>query len=152
MATSKEQIIAALQKAYNMEVETILNYLANSIHLDGVRAQAIKASLTADITGELAHATQIGHRLKQLGATVPGSLKLQMSQKMLQPPADTTEVVTVIRGVIAAEEEAIAHYNALIKMCEGSDYVTQDLAIKLLSDEEAHHQEFEGFLKEYVKQ
>jgi bacterioferritin len=37
-------------------------------------------------------------------------------------------------------------------MCEGSDYVTQDLAIKLLSDEEAHHQEFEGFLKEYVKQ
>jgi bacterioferritin len=151
MATSKEQIIAALQKAYNMEVETVANYLANSIHLDGVRAQAIKESLTADITGELGHATQIGNRLKQLGATVPGSLQLKMTQKMLQPPAETTDVVTVIRGVLEAEEEAIAHYNAIIKLCEGTDYVTQDLAIKLLSDEEGHRQEFEGFLKEYVK-
>ena len=76
-----------------------------------------------------------GHRLKQLGGTVLGSMKLQMTQKMLQPPADTTDVVSVIRGVIQAEEEAIAHYNAIIKLCEGNDYVTQDLAIKLLSDE-----------------
>jgi bacterioferritin len=151
MATSKEQIIAALHKAYNMELETITNYLANSIHLDGVRAESIKKALTADITGELTHATQIGHRLKQLGATVPGSQKLKMTQTMLQPPAETTDVVAVIRGVIEAEEQAIDHYNAIIKMCEGTDYVTQDLAIKLLSDEEAHHQEFGGYLKEYVK-
>jgi bacterioferritin len=149
---AKEQIVAALQKAYNMEIETVANYVANSIHLDGVRADAIKKSLTADITGELTHATQIGHRLKQLGATVPGSLKLQMTQKMLQPPPDTTDVAAVIRGVIDAEEEAITQYNAIIKMCEGNDYVTQDLAIKLLSDEEGHRQEFEGYLKEYVKQ
>jgi bacterioferritin len=151
MAASKEPIIAALQKAYNMELETVTNYLANSIHLDGVRADAIKKALTADITGELGHATQIGHRLKQLGSTVPGSLHLKMTQKSLQPPAETTDVVAVIRGVVAAEEEAIEHYQSIIKMCEGTDYVTQDLAIKLLADEEAHRQEFEGYLKEYIK-
>jgi bacterioferritin len=152
MAASKEPIIAALQKAYNMELETVTNYLANSIHLDGVRAEAIKKALTADITGELGHATQIGHRLKQLGSTVPGSLNLKMTQKSLQPPPETTDVVAVIRGVVAAEEEAIEHYQSIIKMCEGIDYVTQDLAIKLLADEEAHRQEFEGYLKEYIKQ
>ena len=152
MAASKEPIIAALQKAYNMELETVTNYLANSIHLDGVRAEAIKKALTADITGELGHATQIGHRLKQLGSTVPGSLKLKMTQKSLQPPAETTDVVAVIRGVVAAEEEAIEHYNSMIQLCDGTDYVTQDLAIKLLADEEAHRQEFEGYLKEYIKQ
>ncbi|HTK76354.1 MAG TPA: ferritin-like domain-containing protein [Gemmataceae bacterium] len=152
MAASKEPIIAALQTAYNMELETVTNYLANSIHLDGVRAEAIKKALTTDITGELGHATQIGHRLKQLGSTVPGSLHLKMTQKSLQPPAETTDVVAVIRGVVAAEEEAISHYQSIIKMCEGIDYVTQDLAIKLLADEEAHRQEFEGYLKEYIKQ
>ena len=152
MAASKEPIIAALQNAYNMELETVTNYLANSIHLDGVRAEAIKKALTADITGELGHATQIGHRLKQLGSTVPGSLNLKMTQKSLQPPPETTDVVAVIRGVVAAEEEAIEHYQSIIKMCEGIDYVTQDLAIKLLADEEAHRQEFEGYLKEYIKQ
>jgi len=152
MAASKEPIIAALQTAYNMELETVTNYLANSIHLDGVRAEAIKKALTTDITGELGHATQIGHRLKQLGSTVPGSLHLKMTQKSLQPPAETTDVVAVIRGGVAAEEEAISHYQSIIKMCEGIDYVTQDLAIKLLADEEAHRQEFEGYLKEYIKQ
>jgi len=151
MPATKEQIIAALQKAYGMEVETTINYLANSIQLNGVRAAEIKKALAADITGELAHATQLGHRIKQLGGTVPGSQKLQMTQKMIQPPADTTDVVTVIKGVIEAEEDAIAHYNTIIKLCEGTDYVTQDLAIKLLSDEEGHREEFEGYLKEYVK-
>src|SRR5262245_22921378 len=102
MAASKEPIIAALQKAYNMELETVVSYLANSIHLDGVRAEAIKKALTADITGELAHATQIGHRLKQLGASVPGSMAVKMTQKSLQPPADSTDVHSVIRGVLAA--------------------------------------------------
>jgi bacterioferritin len=116
-----------------------------------VRADAIKKALNADITGELMHATQLAHRIKQLGATVPGSLGLTMTQKSLQPPADTTDVVFVIKGVLAAEEDAIVHYKSIIKLCDGEDYVTQDLAIKLLSDEEGHRQEFEGYLKEYVK-
>src|SRR5215203_4300872 len=117
MAATKDQIVDALHKAYNMELETVTNYLANSIHLDGVRAEAIKNALTADITGGLGHATQIGHRLKQLGSSVPGSLQLKMTQKALQPPAETTDVAGVIRGVLAAENEAIDHYKSMIKMC-----------------------------------
>ena len=151
MAAAKNKIVAALQKAYGMELETVMNYLANSIHLDGVRAEAIKKALSADIAGELTHATQVGNRLKQLGATVPGSLKLDMTQKSPQPPAETTDVVAVIKGVLAAENDATDHYKTLIKLCDGEDYVTQDLAIRLLSDEEGHRQEFEGYLKEYVR-
>ena len=150
-AAKREQILAALGKAYNMELETVVNYLANSLHLDGVRADFIKQALAADIQGELTHAQQLGNRIKQLGGTIPGSLELKMTQKSLQPPADTTDVLYVIRGVLEAEEEAIAHYNALIKMTEGTDYVTQDLAITILADEEGHRQQFQGYLKEYAK-
>ena len=151
MAAKREEILASLRKAYNMELETVANYLANSLHLDGVRADFVKQALAADIQGELTHATQLGNRIKQLGGTVPGSLELKMTQKSLQPPADTTDVVAVIRGVIDAEEEAIAHYNALIKLTDGVDYVTQDLAITILADEEGHRQTFQGYLKEYMK-
>ena len=42
MAATKDQIIANLQKAYSMEVETVMNYLANSLDLEGVRAEFIK--------------------------------------------------------------------------------------------------------------
>ena len=53
--------------------------------------------------------------------------------------------------MLQAEEEAIVHYKSLIKLTEGEDYVTQDLAITILSDEEGHRQQFEGYLKEYLK-
>jgi bacterioferritin len=151
MAVTREQILDALCKAYNMELETVTNYLANSINLDGVRADFIKQALAADIQGELGHATQLGKRIKQLGGIVPGSLALKMTQKSLQPREDTTDVVDVIRGVLEAEEEAINHYRTLIKLTDGEDYVTQDLAITLLADEEGHRQQFQGYLKEYTK-
>ena len=134
-----------------MEVETVINYLANSLHIEGVRAEFIKQALATDIQGELSHAQQLGNRIKQLGGAIPGSLELKMTQKALQPPEDTTDVLDVIRGVLKAEQEAIDHYKALIKLTDGEDYVTQDLAITILSDEEGHRQQFEGYLKEYRK-
>lgn len=151
MAATKEQIITALQKSFTMEVETVINYLANSLDLEGVRAEFIKQALSADIQEELTHAQQLGNRIKQLGGSVPGSLSLIFGQKTLQPPKDTTDVLTVIKGVLQAEEEAISSYNSLIKLTDGVDYVTQDLAITLLGAEEAHRQQFEGYLKEYMK-
>jgi bacterioferritin len=151
MAATREQILDSLCKAYNMELETVTNYLANSINLDGVRADFIKQALATDIQGELTHATQLGNRIKQLGGIVPGSLALKMTQKSLQPREDTTDVIDVIRGVLEAEEEAINHYRALIKLTDGEDYVTQDLAITILADEEGHRQQFQGYLKEYTK-
>ena len=152
MAATREQILASLSKAYNMELETVANYLANSLHMDGVRADFVKQALAADIQGELTHARQLGNRIKQLGGTVPGSLQLKMTQTSLQPQADTTDVVDVIRGVLEAEEEAINLYRGLIRLTDGEDYVTQDLAITILADEEGHRQQFQGYLKEYLKQ
>jgi bacterioferritin len=149
---TKQEIVNALIEAYNKELETVINYLSVSIDLDGVRADFIRQALAADITGELTHARQLGARIKQLGGKVPGSLKLKMQQTYMQPPADTTDVIGVIRGVLAAENDAIQHYNHLIDLCDKSrDFVTQDLAITILADEEAHRQQFEGFLKEYAK-
>ena len=69
----------------------------------------------------------------------------------IQPSGDTTDVVSVIKSVIAAEEQACDHYNRVIKATDGTDYVTQDLCIRLLTDEEEHLVLFRGFLKEYER-
>lgn len=151
MADDKAQIIEELKTAYRMELETVMNYLSNSVNLDGVRAEEIKKSLGADITAELGHAQQLARRIKTLGGSVPGSLAMQWDQRMMQPPGDTTDVVTVIRGVIEAEDSAVNQYGKIIKMSEGVDYVTQDMCIQLMGDEEEHRREFIGFLKEYAK-
>lgn len=144
-------IVRELRVAFGMEIETIQNYIANAVHLDGVRSDVIKKALAADVPTELLHAQQLAQRIKTIGGRVPGSYDNKASQKYLQPPKDTTDVVAVIRGVIAAEEGAIAQYNKIIRMCDGRDYVTQDLVIGILAGEEDHRREFLGFLREYAK-
>ena len=147
----RKEIVQELIRAYWMEMETLQNYIANSLNLNGVRAEEIKKALLADVTAELGHAQTLGKRIRVLGGLVPGSSGFVASQKSLQPPADTTDVVSVIKGVIAAEDDAIAQYNKIIKLCDGTDYATQDLCIQILSEEEDHRREFLGFLAEYEK-
>ena len=147
----RNEIVGLLTQAYWMEIETVMSYIANSVNLDGVRAEEIKKSLAEDITAEIGHAQQFGKRIKELYGRVPGSYEFNASQKSLQPAGDSTDVVHVIRGVIEAEQGAIDHYTKVIHACEGVDYVTQDMVTKILGDEESHLREFEGFLKEYEK-
>lgn len=147
---SAEQVIELLKKAYSDEIETVMNYQSNSIVLDGVRAEEIKESLKADVQEELGHSEMLGQRLKQLGARPPGSAEFEAHQDTLQPVEDSTDVLSVIEGVIDAEEGAIETYRSLITAAEeADDPVTEDLAVTLLADEEAHLTEFKGFRKEY---
>ena len=145
------KIIEELCLSYAMELETVQNYIAASVNLDGVRSDVIKKALAADVTVEVQHAQLLATRIKTIGGQVPGSLDLPRTQKFLQPRKDTTDVIGIIKGVIAAEEGAIAQYNKIIKLCEGVDYVTQDMVIGILGGEEDHRREFVGFLKEYEK-
>jgi bacterioferritin len=145
----RKEIVDLLTQAYWMEIETVMSYIAASINLDGVRAEEIKKSLQLDIAAELAHAQQFGKRIKELYGSVPGSFDFKASQRSLQPSAESTDVAAVIRGVIDAEQGAIDHYQNVIRTCDGVDYVTQDMVITILAEEETHLREFEGFLKEY---
>jgi bacterioferritin len=149
MREERETLIEMLVKAYWMEVETVMSYLANSINPDGVRAQEIIESLEEDIQEELGHARQFGERIKELYGVVPGSLDFNAEQSYLQPPDHQVDIVHVIKGVIQAESGAIEHYNEIIEFCEGKDPVTQDMVIAILHDEEGHRRLFEGFLREY---
>ena len=146
---AREQIIELLKKAYWMEIETVMSYIANSVNPDGVRAQEIIESLNGDIQEELGHAQQFAARIKELYGVVPGSLDFTAEQSYLQPPEHQTDIVHVIKGVIEAETGAIEHYNTLIRETEEIDPVTEDMVIAILRDEQGHRRLFEGFLREF---
>jgi bacterioferritin len=145
----REEILELLKKAYWMEIESVMSYIAASTNPDGVRAQEIIESLQGDIQDELGHAQQFARRIKELYGVVPGSLDFTAEQSFLQPPDHQTDVVHVIKGVIAAETGAIEHYNRIIEATNELDWVTQDMVIDILRDEEGHRRLFEGFLREY---
>jgi bacterioferritin len=142
-----KEIIPLLKKAYAAELETVQNYLANSVWLDGLRAHEVAEALAADVTEELGHARLLARRLKQLDACPPGSLHLERDQKKLQPAKKSTDLRHVIEGALGAELDAIALYRKIIKVADQVDPVTQDLAVHILAEEEQHRTILEGFKK-----
>jgi bacterioferritin len=149
MSGKRDEIIELLKTAYFMELETVMNYVTQSINPDGVRAQEIKESLEEDIQEELGHAQQFAARIKELYGVVPGSMDFKATQTFLQPPEDQLDIPHIIRGVIDAEDGAIQHYTRIVEFTEGIDPVTQDMVIEILHDEQGHRRLFEGFLREY---
>ena len=148
MKTDRDQLVTMLEKAYWMELETVISYLTNSVNLDGIRAREVAESLEQDVQEELGHAQQFANRIKELYGVVPGSEQFAAEQSYLQPPDQQTDLVHVIKGVIAAETGAIEHYNAIIEFTDERDPVTNDMVIAILADEEGHRRLFEGFLRE----
>jgi len=148
-AEARQHVVELLAKAYWMEIETVMSYLAASVNLDGVRAQEVKQSLEEDIDEELDHARRFARRIKELYGVVPGSEGFAAEQSFLQPPEEQTDVVHVIRGVIKAETGAIEHYTRVVEETDEIDPVTQDMTIEILHDEQSHRRLFEGFLREY---
>jgi len=141
-----KEIITELKKSYAIELETIENYLANSIDLQGTDAEAVRESLEEEINLKLKHARRLAKRINGLGGRLPGSLELPRGQNLLQPPLDNADVMAVIRGVINASEASIRQYQKIIDLTEVLDYITQDMVIDLLSDEREHRRVFLGFL------
>lgn len=148
-ASKRAEIVDLLTRAYWMEMETVMSYTANGANLDGIRAEEVAEALTADVQEELEHARKFAARIKQLYGTPPGSMDFDAEQRSLQPPADATDVVTVIKGVIDAEAGAIEHYTTIIEACDGVDWATQDMVIEILRDEEEHLRQFERYLREF---
>lgn len=148
-AEKREEIVELLTRAYWMELETVINYLSLSQHLDGIRAEEIAAALGEDVGEELGHAKLFAERIKDLYGTPPGSLDFTADQTYLQPSDDPTDIVGVIKGVIQAEAGAIEHYTRIIEATDGVDWATQDMVIAILRDEENHMRTFERYLREF---
>src|ERR687890_2874967 len=91
-AQQREELIGLLQKAYWMEIETVMSYISNSINPDGVRAQEIVESLREDIQEELGHAQQFATRIKELYGVVPSSVDFTPEQTYLAPPERQTDI------------------------------------------------------------
>jgi bacterioferritin len=140
------EIVAQLKISYATEIETIQNYLANAIDLEGSRAKAVKGLLDEEVQTALGHARRLARRIKTLEGRVPGSLELPRVQKDLQPPVDNTDVDSVLLAAIKSEDAAIAQYERIIQLCDGHDFVTLDLVIELLVDERERRQRLIAFL------
>jgi bacterioferritin len=131
-------------------METVMNYTANAVLLETIRGEEVAESLDEDVQEELGHARELAYRLRYYGERPPASKDLEANQDSLQLPEDSADVLSVIDGVIEAESDAIETYEELVRAAqEEEDFVTEDLAVELLADEQAHLAEFRSYRREY---
>src|ERR1044072_3290770 len=90
-ADKRAGIVALLERAYWMEMETVMSYVANAAALDGIRAEEVAEALDTDVDEELGHARKFAARIKELYGTPPGSQAFTPEQASLQSPADTND-------------------------------------------------------------
>ena len=136
-ADKRAEIIELLTRAYWMEAETVLSYLANAANLDGIRAEEIAEALDADVDGGARPRLAVRRRIKDLYGTPPGTFDMIHEQASLQRRGSDRRRRRH-PGVIEAEAGAIEHYNRIIEACDGVDWATQDMVIEILRDEENH--------------
>jgi bacterioferritin len=66
-----KEIVTELKRSYAIELETMQNYLANSIDLEGTSADPIKKSLEDEVALKLKHARRLAKRIHVLGGRLP---------------------------------------------------------------------------------
>lgn len=125
------QVIKRLNLALKGELTAINQYFLHARMLDDWGVTKMGKHEYDESIEEMQHADLIIKRILLLG----GLPNLQELGKLYIGE----NVEEVIRGDLRLEREGIENYRAGIKDCEeAQDYVTRDLFIKILADEEGH--------------
>ncbi|HEY5317556.1 MAG TPA: ferritin-like domain-containing protein [Solirubrobacteraceae bacterium] len=150
LQAERRAIVELLTRAYWMEIETVMNYIAASMSQVGAGGLAVTAALTEGVDEEVEHARAIGRRIHELQhGVIPGTEPFAGDDQYPQPAARPADLATMIEAVVAAETSAVRHYQRIIRATAQIDEDTNALVLGILRDEQRHLRRFEGYLREY---
>ncbi len=134
------QVIKRLNMALKGELTAINQYFLHSRMLEDWGVTKMAKHEYKESIEEMQHADLLIKRILLL----EGLPNLQDLGKLYIGE----NVVEVLKGDMKLEEEGIANYRAGIKDCEDAgDYVTRDLFLQILKDEEGHEDHIQTQLK-----
>lgn len=134
------QVLKRLNLALKGELTAINQYFLHARMLDDWGVTKLRKHEYKESIEEMQHADILIQRILLL----EGLPNLQELGKLYIGE----NVEEVIQGDLKLEQEGIANYRAGIKDCEeAGDYVTRDLFIKILADEEGHEDHLNTQLK-----
>ncbi|HWC85844.1 MAG TPA: ferritin-like domain-containing protein [Solirubrobacteraceae bacterium] len=141
-------VVELLTRAYWMEIETVMNYLAASMSQDGTRAVAVRAALARGVEEEVKHTLALGRRIQELHGVVPDDRALPSDAGYPHTLDRAADVRALVESVVAAEMGAVRHYSRIMRATARLDRDTHALALDILRDEQRHLRLFEGYLRE----
>jgi len=134
------KVLQTLNMSLRGELTAINQYFLHARMLDDWGMTKLGKHEKAESIEEMQHADLLIQRILLL----EGLPNLQDLEKL----RIGENVKEVLEGDLALEKDGIANYRKGIGICEAAqDYVTRDLLIKILADEEGHQDHLETQLK-----
>jgi bacterioferritin len=133
MANTKK-IVDALNEARARELQVVIQYMIQHYTAQTMKALPVIDMFKSIAIAEMKHAESLGERIDYLGGTPT------KEPKPIKPGEEVTEMLKLD---IKAEEDAIALYKDIIKLCDKEGDVTSRRMMEdILEAEEEHHNDF----------
>ncbi|MDY0269911.1 ferritin-like domain-containing protein [Trichloromonas sp.] len=144
-----EELLKLLNKAFADEWLAYYQYWVGAKVAKGPMKDAIIAELLQHATEELGHANLVADRIIQLGGTPLTTPKVwfDWSNCGYDPPDDPF-VRTLLQQNIQAEQCAIGVYDQMMKLTEGKDPLTYNMALTILTQEVEHEEDLQALLED----
>lgn len=141
------ELVKTLNKALADEWLAYYQYWIGAKVVVGPMRGAVAAELSEHAGDELRHAGMLVDRIIQLGGTP--LLTPQEWYKETNCGYDAPKdpfVTAVLEQNVKGEQCAIEVYDKLVKMAQGKDVATYDMAVEILEDEIEHEEDLEALL------
>jgi len=144
-----DELLRLLNKAFADEWLAYYQYWVGSKVAKGPMKDAIIAELVQHATEELGHATLVSDRIIQLGGTPLTNPRqwFDMTNCGYDPP-DNPFVRILLEQNIKAEQCAISVYDRMMKLTEGKDPITYNMALTILQQEVEHEEDLQALLED----
>ncbi|OHB33192.1 MAG: ferritin [Desulfuromonadaceae bacterium GWC2_58_13] len=143
------ELLKLLNKAFADEWLAYYQYWVGAKVAKGPMKDAIIAELVQHATEELGHATLVSNRIIQLGGTPLTTPKdwFDWTNCGYDPPNEPF-VRILLEQNIKAEQCAIGVYDQLMKLTEGKDPITYNMALTIMEQEVEHEEDLQALLED----
>lgn len=144
-----DAVIAQLNAALSEEWLAYYQYWTAAAMVEGPSREDIKDEFLKHAKEELDHAQRVIDRIIELDGVpvmMPSDWDKYARCKYERPTSYTTEYF--LKAIAEAERCAMWRYQEIAEFTEGKDYVTNDLAKKILAEEVDHEQDMTDFIRD----
>jgi bacterioferritin len=136
---ASEKLLELLNAGIRRELQVSVQYMWQHVLAKGIESPPIRDILKEIAITEMKHAEDIAERIDYLGGK---------PTTKVDPINVGESLEEMIKLDLEAEAEAIQLYRETIETAmEEKDYTTVELFLKILAEEEEHHNEFQTLLE-----
>lgn len=142
-----QKVLEELNAALAEEWLAYYQYWIGAQVVIGLQRAEVEAEFMEHAGEEFHHAQMLAERIKELdGVPVLDPAEWSKLARCKYDAPTDFDVVSLLKSNIAAERCAIHRYQEIATMTCDKDFVTCDLAKKILADEEEHEQDLVDYL------